>query len=55
MTKSQVKKLCKDLHKGKFYLENFYLIKYLDGWKIGTPQEFSTSNKRALDMELYSL
>lgn len=55
MTKSQAKAKCKRLHKGKRTPENYFLIKYSTGWTIGTPEEYSTSNKKALDFELYTL
>ncbi|GAA4880434.1 hypothetical protein GCM10023310_70810 [Paenibacillus vulneris] len=56
MTLAQVKKQCKEMHKGKHYTENFYLIKYpLIGWTIGTSKDFSTSNTKAIDMRLFTI
>lgn len=56
MTLAQVKKQCKEMHKGKRHTENYYLIKYpLVGWTIGTPEEFSTNNTKAIDMMLFTL
>lgn len=55
MTLAQAKKKCKAIHKGVRHTRNYYLIKYSDGWTIGTPEEFSTGNTKAIDMILFTL
>ncbi|GMX64417.1 hypothetical protein Elgi_36860 [Paenibacillus elgii] len=56
MTLAQVKKKCREIHKGKRHTENYYLIKYPHiGWTIGTPEEFSTGNTKAIEKMLYTI
>lgn len=56
MTSPQVKKLCKQMHKGKRFTVSYYLIKYpVIGWTLGTPEEFSTRNTEAIDFECFTL